>query len=295
VSVFLSGRPLWVNPELNLSDAFVAAWLPGSEGEGVADLLLAGRDGRPPFDFKGRLSFPWPATGMPVTYGSDDRVAGALFERGYGLSYAKGGEVGALPEDAKLAADRGGADTLFQSGHPTAPWSIFLADDLATVRMTDTQQLSPLGAMNLALAHGELAIRWTGSGRGIFWIGGRPVDLGPAAVEGQVLQVRLRVDVPPSHPVHAGLRCAQGSQAAENGCGRGAGMLDITSLLQGMAPGTPTTLSIPLGCFAGGRGLLSVAGPLEITTDGALGLTLSDVRFAKTHHAGCHPAVMAEK
>src|SRR5262249_52301683 len=38
VSVFLSGRPLWVNPELNASDAFVAAWLPGSEGEGIADL-----------------------------------------------------------------------------------------------------------------------------------------------------------------------------------------------------------------------------------------------------------------
>ena len=32
VSVFLSGRPLWVNPEINASDAFVAAWLPGTEG-----------------------------------------------------------------------------------------------------------------------------------------------------------------------------------------------------------------------------------------------------------------------
>src|SRR5690606_24864335 len=40
VSVFLSGRPLWVNPELNASDAFVAAWLPGSEGAGVADVLI---------------------------------------------------------------------------------------------------------------------------------------------------------------------------------------------------------------------------------------------------------------
>ncbi|MEO7384890.1 MAG: glycoside hydrolase family 3 protein, partial [Novosphingobium sp.] len=38
VSVFLSGRPLWVNPELNQSDAFVAAWLPGSEGGGIADV-----------------------------------------------------------------------------------------------------------------------------------------------------------------------------------------------------------------------------------------------------------------
>ena len=40
VAVFLSGRPLWVNPEINASDAFVAAWLPGSEGAGIADVLL---------------------------------------------------------------------------------------------------------------------------------------------------------------------------------------------------------------------------------------------------------------
>ena len=43
VSIFLSGRPLWVNPELNASDAFVAAWLPGSEGGGIADVIIAGR------------------------------------------------------------------------------------------------------------------------------------------------------------------------------------------------------------------------------------------------------------
>src|SRR5687768_17980025 len=37
VSVFLSGRPMWVNPFLNASDAFVAAWLPGTEGGGIAE------------------------------------------------------------------------------------------------------------------------------------------------------------------------------------------------------------------------------------------------------------------
>jgi beta-glucosidase len=41
VAVFLSGRPLWVNPEINASDAFVAAWLPGSKAAGVADVLFA--------------------------------------------------------------------------------------------------------------------------------------------------------------------------------------------------------------------------------------------------------------
>ena len=41
VSVFLSGRPMWTNPEINASDAFVAAWLPGTQGDGVADVLVA--------------------------------------------------------------------------------------------------------------------------------------------------------------------------------------------------------------------------------------------------------------
>ena len=40
VSVFLSGRPMWVNPELNASDAFVAAFLPGGEGGGIADVIF---------------------------------------------------------------------------------------------------------------------------------------------------------------------------------------------------------------------------------------------------------------
>ena len=60
VTVFLSGRPLWVRPELDASDAFVAAWLPGTEGGGIADVLIGDAAGRPRHDFSGRLSFAWP-------------------------------------------------------------------------------------------------------------------------------------------------------------------------------------------------------------------------------------------
>ena len=60
VTVFLSGRPLWTRPELEASDAFVAAWLPGTEGGGIADVLIGDAAGRPRYDFTGRLSFTWP-------------------------------------------------------------------------------------------------------------------------------------------------------------------------------------------------------------------------------------------
>lgn len=77
VAVFLSGRPLWMNREINAADAFVAAWLPGSEGAGVADILFGKTKAT------GRLSFSWPATceGGPL-----NSAQGALFPLGFGLS-----------------------------------------------------------------------------------------------------------------------------------------------------------------------------------------------------------------
>lgn len=60
VSILLTGRPLWMNSEINSSDAFIVAWLPGSEGGGVADLIVSDKNGDPRYDFTGRLSFPWP-------------------------------------------------------------------------------------------------------------------------------------------------------------------------------------------------------------------------------------------
>ena len=60
VAVLLTGQPLWLNPHINAADAFVVAWLPGSEGKGVADVLVADADGKPRYDFTGRLSFDWP-------------------------------------------------------------------------------------------------------------------------------------------------------------------------------------------------------------------------------------------
>ena len=84
VSVFLSGRPLAIDAEIDASDAFVAAWLPGSEGGGVADLLIGDAHGVPRHDFTGRLSFAWPASGAAARSTAVERPRFAL---GYGLHY----------------------------------------------------------------------------------------------------------------------------------------------------------------------------------------------------------------
>lgn len=84
ITVFESGRTAYANDLINLSDAFVAAWLPGTEGKGVSDVLFGAKD------FRGTLSFDWPSAGCPAG-------AQPQFALGYGLSYAKTGAVGALP------------------------------------------------------------------------------------------------------------------------------------------------------------------------------------------------------
>ncbi|HYL03210.1 MAG TPA: glycoside hydrolase family 3 protein [Steroidobacteraceae bacterium] len=83
VAVFLSGRPLGVDAELEAADSFVAAWLPGTQGGGVADVLFRARDGAVRYDFRGRLPFPWPRTPRPgARSGTPPR-----FDYGYGLRY----------------------------------------------------------------------------------------------------------------------------------------------------------------------------------------------------------------
>ncbi|MEM7218223.1 MAG: glycoside hydrolase family 3 protein [Pseudomonadota bacterium] len=84
VAVFLSGRPMVVSQELLHADAFIAAWLPGSEGGAIADALFATDD----FNFAGRLSFSWPKDAEQAAPNFDDDVYLPLFPVGYGLRYA---------------------------------------------------------------------------------------------------------------------------------------------------------------------------------------------------------------
>jgi beta-glucosidase len=79
--VVLSGRPLILGEAYDMADAVVAAWLPGTEGAGVADVLFG--DYAP----TGKLSFTWPRSvdQHPINVG--DAEYGPQFEFGYGLTY----------------------------------------------------------------------------------------------------------------------------------------------------------------------------------------------------------------
>ena len=94
VAVFLAGRPLWVNPEINASDAFVVAWLPGTEGAGIADVLFKSANS---FDFRGKLSFSWPKFADQPAVNRGDKGDLAAYPYGYGLTYADRDDRGELP------------------------------------------------------------------------------------------------------------------------------------------------------------------------------------------------------
>ena len=118
VSVFLSGRPMWTNPEINNSDSFVAAWLPGSEGGGIADLLF---QTNPSFDFNGKLSFAWPSSALV----SEKKEA--LFNLGYGLTYKSNKQIASLSENSGLEnSDVASTGVYFSKGAPVSPWDLWL-------------------------------------------------------------------------------------------------------------------------------------------------------------------------
>ena len=83
VVVLISGRPMIINESLTESDAFVAAWLPGSEGKGISDVIFGD------YNFTGKLSMTWPKSmnQIPINYG--DSNYDPLFQFGFGLSYKK--------------------------------------------------------------------------------------------------------------------------------------------------------------------------------------------------------------
>ena len=94
VSIFLTGRPLWVNKELNASNAFVAAWLPGSEGAGVAEVIFKTASGEINYDFKGKLSFSWPKRAEQTVINRNDSNYDPLFAYGFGLTYQDSDTLG---------------------------------------------------------------------------------------------------------------------------------------------------------------------------------------------------------
>lgn len=91
ITVLISGRPMIINPVLHMSDVFIAAWLPGTEGSGIADILFGD------FSPQGLLSFSWPKDmeQLPINFGDSDYMP--LFPYGFGITTLENSVQGSNP------------------------------------------------------------------------------------------------------------------------------------------------------------------------------------------------------
>ncbi len=269
VSVFLSGRPLWTNPEINASDAFVAAWLPGTEGAGVADVLVAGTDGQPRFDFTGRLSFSWPRDAGQDVLNIGDADYEPQFPYGFGLTYVTPAVTAQLSEEPGVSATASNLDVYFADGRVQAPWSLMLRDAGGDSRVgTVLSGTSPRGAVTVRPTDGaaqESAMALTFAGAGEALIYGAPVDLSRQRNGDMVLAFSVRLDAEPSGPIEIGF----GRQRA-----------DIEPMVSGGAVGTWQSVKLRLSCLDGDRvGVTAVEAPFSLRSAGTSQVSLSDIRL----------------
>ena len=289
VAVFLSGRPLWVNREINASDAFVAAWLPGSEGGGVADVLFKPAQGQAGQDFTGTLPFSWPRTAVqsPLNVGQDNYDP--QFPLGYGLSYAKPGKVGVLAEESGLKDGGGKPGVYFADGALSPGWTLRLSEgDSAGIAAASLPASSATGALAISAAD-HLAqedarrLRWTGATNAALLLHTEtPLDLSRESNAGAQLVLTLRINAKTAGDVKVGLRSGAGRR----------GSVSLAKLINDLPAGaTWTRIGVPLACFQrAGADLTQVSEIVELSSSHATGVSISRAALGNEadHSVSCN-------
>jgi beta-glucosidase len=275
VSILLSGRPMWINPELNASDAFVAAWLPGTQGDGVADVVVAGRDGKTKRDFTGKLSFSWPKTAASP-------VKDPLFRLGYGLNYRSRTTVAALSEAPGIdVAAALNVERYFALGRALSPWTMAISDAGGSRPVESGPLSSPSRALSvrsvdLTAQEDARLFEWNGTGQAVVAISGPAADLSRQLNNAFALAIDWRVDTPPAKRVVLSF--------GDKG-------LDVSDIVRAVPAGRISTTTIPLRCFAGAD-FSKIGSPFTLATDGALRVTIAQVRLEPISSADtCPPSV----
>ena len=274
VAIFLSGRPMWVNPEINASDAFIAAWLPGTEAGGIADVIMRKANGDIQYDFHGKLSFSWPRTGSQTTVNRGDQNYDPLFAYGYGLSYADQVSLGILLEDPQLGDLAQSQGNIFlKAGEPLLPWRLGMRDSGGTVQVTASRANSATGALvmkSLDYRAQEDSRLFAFSGDAVVSIKGKSMDISRESNADMALELHYQV---------------VGDQVANTtlgvGCGEGcSGELNITKGLAKKVNQGWQTSRLKLSCFADrGTDMTRVNAPFILSVVGELKIQLSAIQI----------------
>jgi len=296
VSLFISGRPMWVNAEFNASNAFVAAWLPGTEADGIAQVLFKKASGEVQYDFTGKLSFSWPKSPIQTTVNIGDKnysdnSSKPLFPYGYGLKYGEQSLVSdSLSESYVKDTSKIKARKIF-TGTMQKPWLMWLFSDNEQLEVnSNALKLAGLSyrTIDKVVQEDAISLDFAGdkdSGLRIASKSSFREDLRSELENKAALTFEIKVSQTPTKAVYLSTRCD-----GEGDCGA---KLDITNQIKHVFDIKKwQSLSIDLQCFADkGMKMADLVVPFELKTDGALSLSLTNIQIepnkAKTADISC--------
>jgi len=276
VALFISGRPMWVNAELNASDAFVAVWLPGSEGHGIADVILKTADNKVQYDFTGKLSFSWPKLPNQTSVNRHDAQYAPLLPYGFGLKY---GEAGILTDELNEVFTWNTSQSITReiyTGTMQKPWLLWLISDgkelevnanshaMAGVKYRTIDRLVQEDAMQISLQgekNASVMIRSKSRFR---------EDFRPELAQGSALQFMVK----PSHKIEDALLLTMECE----GEGRCGASIDIKDTLNELTLNKWQFVSIDLACFSQrGMKMADLVVPFKLVPQGSVELSLANV------------------
>ncbi len=274
VAVMLSGRALYVNPQINAANAFVEAWLPGSEGEGVADLLTG------KYDFTGKLSFSWPRrpdqTPLNVGDANGDAKYDPQFAYGFGLSYAAPAHTPALPE-VQSTTNYGEKNVYYANGTPWNGYKLSIGHSNAPHMDYVGTRITLSGSAGLMLeseADGALHAVWNGKSKTWLEMGAdQPSDISREANGAMMLSLTLRINRPPDAEVRLGV---------------GSASVPLTSELKALPADSYATVAVPLSCFTA-QDLSKTPTIAHLEASGSLDLSVFEIRLTETRKGAACP------
>lgn len=282
VSVFITGRPMWVNAELNASDAFVAAWLPGSEGKAVADVLLTDSNNNVQHDFKGKLSFSWPKT-PTQTVNRFDADYDPLLPYGYGLTYQSDAAQHLL--SGQLSEDNGHDEgfvrnTTIFSGQVAKPWRMFLTSDEQSTELRSNSATLPgivYRTVDKEVQEDAFRVDIKGSANaGVAFSTSFREDLAFELEQNSAVVVTLKRESAVNKAVLVEMHC----ESIGDAFGSCRAAVDITQQLQAIDQEQWQDIAIDLKCFAKqGMKMNKLVSPFALTTKGSIKLSLTDIRY----------------
>lgn len=292
VALFITGRPMWVNRELNASDAFVVIWQPGTEGAGVSDVILKAANGDIAFPMQGRLTFSWPKRPDQGPLNIGDEHYDPLFPYGYGLRYGDVDTLGhSLDETGLVLGSKGQVLELFYR-RPMGEYSLVL-EGKNNDRVLMKDNLASVSSLTVKVVDRDVqedarrAI-WNGEGEGVVALSSAERQVLSDFYEAEsALFFDIKVDHAPERQAFVRLGCGPSCYSD----------VDVTALLVNLVGKGWKTIRVDLGCFPEVKTTFGlhrlphelfslVLEPFSLLANGKMDVSFSDVYIKKASACG---------